>query len=80
MRYPDGSSYKGMFDIDNGRMSGYGVMTYFDWNEYHGMWAFDKKHGEGTMYYKDETFDEGEWICDKRISNEESTSSESKAI
>jgi hypothetical protein len=79
MRYPDRSSYKGMFDEDS-RLSGYGVMTYFDGNQYHGMWDRNKKHGKGTMYYPDGTFDEGEWIRDKKISNEEITSSDSKAI
>ncbi len=45
------TTYEGSFE--RGLKHGFGKITYPSGNYYEGEWAFDKKQGQGTMYWAD---------------------------
>lgn len=51
---------------DQGKISGFGTLTYADGDKYVGNWLDGKMHGHGTYVYADGDTYEGEWKDDKR--------------
>lgn len=80
-----GSFYKGIFhgkgklvtpnftyegDFAAGQKNGKGKLSYTSTKEeYNGDWSNDKRHGNGTMWYKDLSHYSGAWQNDKRHGN-----------
>jgi len=50
----------------DGRINGYGTLTYQDGDKYIGQWIDGKMNGQGTYIYADGDKYEGEWRDDKR--------------
>ena len=63
----NGDKYIG--ELKDGQKHGRGILIYANhekFNKYEGFWKFNKKHSNGTMYYKDGTTYIGQWNNDKR--------------
>ena len=63
MKYRDGSSYNGQWEV--GKRHGNGIMHYKNGDIYEGEWANDKRHGYGIFNILDRGVYEGEWEFDK---------------
>lgn len=50
----------------DGRINGFGTLTYADGDRYIGQWVDGKMNGQGTYIYADGDKYEGEWKDDKR--------------
>jgi len=63
----NGDKYIG--ELKDGQKHGRGILIYANhekFNKYEGFWKFNKKHSNGTMYYKDGTTYIGQWNNDMR--------------
>lgn len=56
--------YEGQWE--NGRISGYGKLTYANGDEYEGDWQDGRMHGNGVYRYVEGDVYSGEWRDDKR--------------